>query len=71
MAHLLNIHSVATSGIVLKMARLIKDGTLQGNKAVTEFISKAPTKILFIPAKELVQVIAKVLLFFLSLEFHP
>ncbi|KAH1055076.1 hypothetical protein J1N35_033141 [Gossypium stocksii] len=46
-------------GIVLKMARLVKDGTLQGNKAVTEFISKAPTKILIIPAKELVQVIAK------------
>ncbi|TYI78782.1 hypothetical protein E1A91_D06G238200v1 [Gossypium mustelinum] len=46
-------------GIVLKMARLVKDGTLQGNKAVAEFISKAPTKILIIPAKELVQVIAK------------
>ncbi|GMI72369.1 CTC-interacting domain 4 [Hibiscus trionum] len=46
-------------GIILKMARMIKEGTLQGNKAVTEFVSKAPTRILIIPAKELVQVIAK------------
>ncbi|XP_039070369.1 polyadenylate-binding protein-interacting protein 3-like isoform X1 [Hibiscus syriacus] len=46
-------------GIILKMARMTKEGTLQGNKAVTEFVSKAPTKILIIPAKELVQVIAK------------
>ncbi|GMJ14227.1 CTC-interacting domain 4 [Hibiscus trionum] len=46
-------------GIILKMARMIKEGTLQGNKAVSEFVSKAPTKILIIPAKELVQVIAK------------
>ncbi|KAE8655472.1 putative Nuclear transcription factor Y subunit A-3 [Hibiscus syriacus] len=46
-------------GIILKMARMIKEGTLQGNKAVAEFVSKAPTKILIIPAKELVQVIAK------------
>ncbi|XP_038995284.1 polyadenylate-binding protein-interacting protein 3-like [Hibiscus syriacus] len=46
-------------GIILKMARMIKAGTLQGEKAVTEFVSKAPTKILIIPAKELVQVIAK------------
>ncbi|XP_039019674.1 polyadenylate-binding protein-interacting protein 3-like [Hibiscus syriacus] len=46
-------------GIILKMARMIKEGTSQGNKPVTEFVSKAPTKILIIPAKELVQVIAK------------
>ncbi|XWS18834.1 hypothetical protein CRYUN_Cryun32bG0079100 [Craigia yunnanensis] len=46
-------------GIILKMARLIKDGTLQGHKAITEFVSKAPSKILIIPAKDLVQVIAK------------
>ncbi|XVF74348.1 hypothetical protein PTKIN_Ptkin13bG0103100 [Pterospermum kingtungense] len=46
-------------GIILKMARLIKDGTLRGHKAITEFVSKAPSKILIIPAKELVQVIAK------------
>ncbi|XVE51889.1 hypothetical protein DITRI_Ditri02bG0077200 [Diplodiscus trichospermus] len=44
-------------GIILKMARLVKDGTLRGHK--TEFVSKAPSKILIIPAKELVQVIAK------------
>ncbi|XVE88654.1 hypothetical protein DITRI_Ditri19aG0086800 [Diplodiscus trichospermus] len=46
-------------GIILKMARLIKDGTLRGHKAIAEFVSKAPSKILIIPAKELVQVIAK------------
>ncbi|KAL4369341.1 hypothetical protein GQ457_05G035320 [Hibiscus cannabinus] len=46
-------------GVILKMARMIKEGTLQGNKAVSEFVSKAPTKNLIIPAKELVQVIAK------------
>ncbi|XVF25190.1 hypothetical protein REPUB_Repub13aG0192000 [Reevesia pubescens] len=46
-------------GIILKLARLIKDGTLRGQKAATEFVSKAPSKILIIPAKELVQVIAK------------
>ncbi|XP_039060116.1 polyadenylate-binding protein-interacting protein 3-like [Hibiscus syriacus] len=46
-------------GIILKMARMIMEGTSQGNKAVTDFVSKAPTKILIIPAKELVQVIAK------------
>ncbi|XWS12118.1 hypothetical protein CRYUN_Cryun37aG0062700 [Craigia yunnanensis] len=46
-------------GIILKMARLLKDGTLRGHKAITESVSKAPSKILIIPAKELVQVIAK------------
>ncbi|TYI85658.1 hypothetical protein E1A91_D04G011100v1 [Gossypium mustelinum] len=46
-------------GIILKMARLIKDGTLCGYKATTEFVSKAPSKILIIPDKELVQIIAK------------
>ncbi|XP_022723210.1 polyadenylate-binding protein-interacting protein 4-like isoform X3 [Durio zibethinus] len=46
-------------GIILKMARLIKDGTLRGHKAITEFVSKAPSKMLIIPAKEFVQVIAK------------
>ncbi|KAK6284335.1 hypothetical protein POUND7_003287 [Theobroma cacao] len=46
-------------GIILKMARLVKDGTLRGQKAIAEFVSKAPSKILIIPAKELVQVIAK------------
>ncbi|KAG4203527.1 hypothetical protein ERO13_A05G406400v2 [Gossypium hirsutum] len=46
-------------GIILKMARLIKDGTLCGYKSTTEFVSKAPSKILIIPDKELVQIIAK------------
>ncbi|QHN94863.1 polyadenylate-binding protein-interacting protein 3 isoform X2 [Arachis ipaensis] len=46
-------------GIVLKMARLIKDGSLKGQKSSAEPVSKAPSKILIIPAKELVQVIAK------------
>ncbi|GKV51433.1 hypothetical protein SLEP1_g58091 [Rubroshorea leprosula] len=41
------------------MACLIKDGTLQGEKAIAEFVSKAPSKTLIITAKELVQVIAK------------
>ncbi|KAK5792466.1 hypothetical protein PVK06_033580 [Gossypium arboreum] len=46
-------------GIILKMARLIKDGTLQGDRAIMEFVSKAPSKIFIIPDEELVQVIAK------------
>ena len=47
-------------GIILKMARLIKDGSLRGQKSGAEFVSKAPSKILIIPGKELVQVTAKV-----------
>ncbi|XP_061365138.1 polyadenylate-binding protein-interacting protein 3-like isoform X2 [Gastrolobium bilobum] len=46
-------------GIILKMARLTKDGSLRGQKSAAEFVSKAPSKILIIPAKELVQVIAQ------------
>ncbi|KAG4178591.1 hypothetical protein ERO13_A10G052600v2 [Gossypium hirsutum] len=46
-------------GIILKMARLIKDGTLQGDRAIMEFVSKAPSKIFIIPDEELVQVMAK------------
>lgn len=46
-------------GVILKMACLRKDGTLRGQKAPLEFVSKAPSKTLIIPAKELVQVIAK------------
>ncbi|XP_009372375.2 polyadenylate-binding protein-interacting protein 3 isoform X1 [Pyrus x bretschneideri] len=42
-------------GIILKMARMIKDGLVCGQESV----SKAPSKTLIIPAKELVQVIAK------------
>ncbi|KAF8025787.1 hypothetical protein BT93_F2574 [Corymbia citriodora subsp. variegata] len=46
-------------GIILKMARMIKDGSVQLNRANTEPPSKAFTKTLLIPAKDLVQVIAK------------
>ncbi|KAJ6308814.1 hypothetical protein OIU76_018410 [Salix suchowensis] len=43
--------------IVLKMARLIKDDSLRGQKA--ECVSKAPSKTLILPGKEVVQVVAK------------
>ncbi|XP_024453823.1 polyadenylate-binding protein-interacting protein 3 isoform X4 [Populus trichocarpa] len=43
--------------IILKMARLIKDISFRGQKA--EFVSKAPSKTLILPGKEVVQVIAK------------
>lgn len=45
------------SEVILKMARLTKDGSFQGLK---EFVSQAPSRTLNIPGKELVQVIAKV-----------
>ena len=48
------------SGVVLKMARLTKDGPARGQKAIPDSVSKAPLRTLIIPAKELVQVIAKV-----------
>ncbi|KAJ6394478.1 hypothetical protein OIU77_023645 [Salix suchowensis] len=43
--------------IVLKMARLVKDDSLRGQKA--ECVSKAPSKTLILPGKEVVQVVAK------------
>lgn len=46
-------------GIILKMARLVKDGSLRGQKSIADSVSKAPSKILIIPGKELIQVIAK------------
>ncbi|KAI9109535.1 hypothetical protein K1719_019589 [Acacia pycnantha] len=46
-------------GIILKMARLTKDGSLRGQKSGIESGSKAPSKTLIIPGKEFVQVIAK------------
>ncbi|MED6161159.1 Polyadenylate-binding protein-interacting protein 3, variant 3 [Stylosanthes scabra] len=46
-------------GIILKVARLIKDSSLQGQTSSVETVSKATSKTLIIPAKELVQVIAK------------
>lgn len=47
-------------GIILKMARQTKDGSPRGQKPSSGFVSKAPSKTLIIPAKDLVQVIAKV-----------
>ncbi|XP_062083497.1 polyadenylate-binding protein-interacting protein 3-like [Humulus lupulus] len=46
-------------GIILKMARLTKDGSSRGQKSPAESVSKPPAKTLIIPSKELVQVIAK------------
>ncbi|KAI4329137.1 hypothetical protein L6164_021433 [Bauhinia variegata] len=46
-------------GVILKMARLTKDGSFRGQKSSALSVSKAPSKTLIIPAKELVQVIAK------------
>ncbi|XP_025618453.1 polyadenylate-binding protein-interacting protein 3 isoform X1 [Arachis hypogaea] len=46
-------------GIILKVARLIKDSSLQGQRSSVEIVSKATSKTLIIPSKELVQVIAK------------
>ncbi|XP_010273958.1 PREDICTED: polyadenylate-binding protein-interacting protein 4-like isoform X2 [Nelumbo nucifera] len=46
-------------GIILKMARLTKDCSFKGQKPISDSTSKAPSKTLIIPAKELVQVIAK------------
>lgn len=42
------------------MARLTKDASSQRQNPAAEFIGKAPSKILIIPAKELVQIIAQV-----------
>lgn len=44
--------------IVLKMARLIKDGS-RGQKSISESLSKPTSKTFIIPAKELVQVTSK------------
>lgn len=52
------------------MARLTKDGTLQGQKVMTEFVSRAPSKTLIIPGHELVQIIAKVQICY-SFPFFP
>ena len=50
-------------GIILKMACLTKDGSLQGQRFRVESFSKAPSKTLIIPSSDLVQVIAKVAAF--------
>ncbi|CAK9179909.1 unnamed protein product [Ilex paraguariensis] len=46
-------------GIMLKMARLIKAGSSRGHKNNLDSVNKPPSKALIIPAKELVQIIAK------------
>ncbi|TYK07254.1 polyadenylate-binding protein-interacting protein 3 isoform X1 [Cucumis melo var. makuwa] len=46
-------------GIILKMARLTKDTSSRGQKTIGDSSIKAPSKTLVIPAKDLVQVIAK------------
>ncbi|KAL2332243.1 hypothetical protein Fmac_019824 [Flemingia macrophylla] len=46
-------------GIILRMARIIKDGSLRAQKPGVEFVSKPPSPILIIPAKDLVQVTAQ------------
>ncbi|XP_062103843.1 polyadenylate-binding protein-interacting protein 4-like [Humulus lupulus] len=40
-------------GIILKMARLTKDGSSRGQKSPAESVSKPPAKTLIIPSKEL------------------
>ena len=54
-------------GIVLKMADPIRIGSLPGQMSISDNISKGPSKTLIIPAKELVQITAKVQLCFLSI----
>ncbi|XP_056842381.1 polyadenylate-binding protein-interacting protein 4-like isoform X1 [Raphanus sativus] len=46
-------------GIILKMASLIKDGTLGGHESGSVVVRKPPMKIFYIPSDELVQVVAK------------
>lgn len=46
-------------GVVLKMARLIKDVSVRAQKAASDSIIKAPSKTFIIPSHELVQVVAK------------
>lgn len=52
-------------GIILKMAHSARTGASQGQKSIAKSVSQAPSKTLIIPAKELVQITAKVLLGFL------
>ncbi|XP_058194541.1 polyadenylate-binding protein-interacting protein 4-like isoform X3 [Rhododendron vialii] len=46
-------------GIILKMASEIRSGPSRGKKSISNFVSKAPSKTLIIPAEELVQITAK------------
>lgn len=47
-------------GIVLKMARLMKTGSSNGQADIFNSVNKPPTRTLIIPSRELVQVMAKV-----------
>ncbi|KAL0662146.1 hypothetical protein Bca4012_098983 [Brassica carinata] len=47
------------TGIILKMASLIREGGLRGMKPRAPLVSKPPSKIFIIPADQVVQVIAK------------
>lgn len=60
------INFLKLPGIILKMASLIKEGTLRGPKSRYEVVKKPPSKTFIIPADEVVQVIAKVCLFLLT-----
>lgn len=53
---------VDITGVILKMARLIRDGSVKGGKseAVKEAARKPPQKQIIIHAKDFVQMIAKV-----------
>ncbi|XP_071715861.1 polyadenylate-binding protein-interacting protein 3-like [Rutidosis leptorrhynchoides] len=46
-------------GIILKMARVIKAGSSRGQKNISDSVQKPPSKMLIIPAKDLVQIVAK------------
>ncbi|CAI9261940.1 unnamed protein product [Lactuca saligna] len=46
-------------GIILKMACVTNTGSSQGQKNSSDSVNKAPSKTLIIPAKDLVQVVAK------------
>ncbi|KAL1814341.1 polyadenylate-binding protein-interacting protein 4 [Daucus carota subsp. sativus] len=46
-------------GIILKMARLMKAGSSRGQLDILDSVNKPPSKTLIIPARELVQVMAK------------
>lgn len=50
------------SGIILKMACVTNTGSSQGQKNISDSVNKAPSKTLIIPAKDFVQVVAKVCL---------
>ncbi|KVH92974.1 Ataxin-2, C-terminal [Cynara cardunculus var. scolymus] len=46
-------------GIILKMARVTKAGSSRGQKNILDSVQRPPSKTLIIPAKDLVQIVAK------------